>query len=129
MAPHHVRNGYHSVTPYFIVNQADRLIDFVVNCFDARIIDIARKEDGKVKHAEIRIGDSIIEVSEANQKYSPVQLTIHLYLNHVDDVYEKCLKAGAEIIEEPQDHSYGERGAGIRDSHGNQWFIATRTEA
>ena len=127
MAPHHVRNGYHSVTPYFIVSGADRLIDFMVNCFDARIIDIARKDDGKVRHAEIRIGDSIIEVSEANSKYPPAQLTIHLYLNHVDEVYKKCLAAGAESIEEPQDHSYGERGAGVRDSHGNQWFVATRT--
>lgn len=125
MAAHHIRNGFHTVTPYFIVRQADRLIDFVVHCFDARIIDIARKDDGEVRHAEIRIGDSIIEVSEANQKYPPVQSAIHLYIQNVDEVYTKCLAAGAESIEAPQDRSYGERGAGVRDIHGNQWYIAT----
>lgn len=127
MAPHHIRNGFHSVTPYFIVANADRLIDFTVQCFDARIIDIARNEDGAVTHAEIRIGDSIIEVSEAGGKYPPVQFAIHLYVSQVDEVYKKCLSAGAESIEAPQDHPYGERGAGIRDSHGNQWFLATYT--
>lgn len=127
MAPHHIRNGFHTVTPYFIVTNADRLIDFVVHCFDARIIDIARKDNGQVRHAEIRIGDSIIEVSEANLKYPPVQSAIHLYVNNVDEVYVRCLAAGADSIEEPQDRSYGERGAGVRDSHGNQWYIATCT--
>jgi PhnB protein len=125
MSPHYVRNGLQAVTPYFIVSNADSLVDFVVQCFDARIIDMLRSEEGLIRHAELRIGDSIIELSEANQKYAPVQLAIHLFVSNVDDTYRKCLEAGADSMVEPEDKPYGERGAGIRDSHGNQWFIAT----
>lgn len=108
MVPHYIRNGLLNVTPYFIVAGADQLIDFVVNCFDARINDMLRNDEGKIRHAELRIGDSIIEVSEANEKYSPVQLAIHLYVRNVDETFRKCLDAGASIIEEPLDKPYGE---------------------
>lgn len=128
MAPHYIRNGFLNVTPYFIAEDADQLIDFVVHCFDAKIIDMLRNDEGRIRHAEVRIGDSIIEISEANEKYSPRQLAIHLYVRNVDETYRKCLNAGASIIEEPLDKSYGERGAGVRDRQGNQWFLATRTE-
>lgn len=128
MAPHYIRNGFHNVTPYFIVESADPWIDFVVQCFDARINDMLRNDEGRIRHAELRIGDSIIEVSEANEKYSPVQLAIHLYVRNVDETYHKCLEAGASIIEEPLDKPYGERGAGIKDHQGNQWFLATCME-
>lgn len=128
MATHYIRNGFHTVTPYFIAGDADQFVDFVVNCFDARINDILRNDEGKIKHAELRIGDSIIEVSEANQKYSPVKLTIHLYVRNVDETYRKCLEAGAVSLEEPNVKSYGERGAGVRDQQGNQWFLATRID-
>ncbi|OBZ12059.1 hypothetical protein A8L34_17290 [Bacillus sp. FJAT-27264] len=128
MSPHYVRNGLQTITPYFIVSDADGLVDFVVHCFEARIIDMLRSDDGRIKHAELRIGDSMIELSEANKKYPPVQQTIHLYVSDVDKTYLKCLESGGIIIDEPVDKPYGERGAGIRDPHGNQWFIATRTQ-
>lgn len=127
MSPHYVRNGLQTVTPYFIVAHADRLVDFVVQCFDAVIIDMLRNDEGLIRHAELRIGDSMIELSEANAKYPPVQQTIHLYVSNVDDTYRKCLAAGAVSIAEPEDKHYGDRGAGIRDVHGNQWFIATHS--
>ncbi|GGF86148.1 glyoxalase [Paenibacillus albidus] len=125
MSPHYVRNGFHTVTPYFIAESADSLVDFVVGCFDGRINDMQRNDEGRIRHAELQIGDSIIEVSEANSKYPPVQQTIHLYVSNVDETYRKCLEAGAVSLEEPADKTYGERGAGIRDGQGNQWFLAT----
>lgn len=126
MRPGYIREGFQEVTPYFIVENAERLIDFVAACFGAEIQVLERHEHkGVVRHAELRIGSSVIEVSEANAIYPPVRQTIHLYVPDTDACYRKALQLGAESINEPRDMPYGERGAGVRDPHGNQWFLAT----
>jgi PhnB protein len=117
--------GFHSVTPYLVVPGADRLLQFLKDAFDAEEVGVYRKEDASIMHAELRIGDSIIEMGQANDKWTATPASLHLYVPDTDAVYHKALAAGAESLTEPTDAPYGDRTAGIKDPSGNHWFLAT----
>ena len=113
------------VTPYFHPAQSSKLIDFLREAFGAEEIYRAQSPDGVVHHAQVRIGDSIIGMGDANGPYQPMQSTLHLYVPNADAVYEQALRAGAETIRAPRDESYGDRTGGVKDPFGNRWWIAT----
>jgi PhnB protein len=119
--------GYHSVTPYLIVPGASDFIEFTKQAFGAE-----EKErfgpPGQVMHAEVRLGDSIIMLSDGSSKFEPTRSSIHLYVDDVDSMYERALRAGGESVREPADQFYGDRSAGIKDRFGNQWWLATHIE-
>lgn len=118
--------GYNSVTPYLIVNGADRLIDFLKEVFDAELIDRHADENGDVRHASCRLGDSIVELSGGlNKSFPPMRNALHVYVEDADTTYVRALKAGARSLYPPQDHDYGERSGGVEDPLGNHWYIAT----
>jgi uncharacterized glyoxalase superfamily protein PhnB len=81
--------------------------------------------DGVVHHAEIRVGDSVVEMGEAHGKYAPMPTMFYLYGPHVDGLYRTALAAGASSLQEPADQSYGDRTAAVKDAFGNTWYIAT----
>lgn len=118
--------GYSSVTPYLIVEGADRFIEFLKKSFDAEELERNTRPDGSIQHAACRIGDSIIEIGGGtNKEFPPTRSALHLFVPNVDEVYNQALKAGARPLYEPQDHDYGERSGGVEDPFGNQWYIAT----
>lgn len=118
--------GYHSITPYLIVNGADRLIDFLREVFDADLVDRHVDENGEVRHASCRLGDSVVELSGgSNEKFPPMRNALHVYVEDADATYVRALKAGARSLYPPQDHDYGERSGGVEDAFGNHWYIAT----
>lgn len=124
-----IPEGYHTVTPYLLVQGADKLIDFVKKAFDAKETDRYSMPDGSVGHAEIRLGDSVIMLSEAmGEEYKPMTAGIHLYVENCDATYQRALNAGATSTMQPADQFYGDRSAGVRDPFGNQWGIATHKE-
>jgi PhnB protein len=124
-----IPKGYHTVTPYILVQGADKLIDFVKRAFDAKETERYSMPDGTIGHAEVRIGDSLIMISEAQEEeYKPMAAGIHLYVEDCDATYKRALKAGAMSIREPEDQFYGDRSAGVKDQSGNKWWIATRKE-
>ncbi|CAN5371059.1 hypothetical protein BH18THE2_BH18THE2_33350 [soil metagenome] len=85
--------------------------------------------DGTIGHAEVRLGDSVIMVSDAQgEEYKPMQSGIHLYVEDCDSIYKRALEAGATSIMEPADQFYGDRSAGVKDQFGNRWWIATHKE-
>jgi PhnB protein len=127
MAADHVPDGYHSITPYLSVRGADRLLDFVKKAFGATELDAPTVHEGVVRHAAVRIGDSVVEVSEANDRWGPMPAALHLYVPDCDAAYRRAVEAGAESLHEPMDMEYGERGAALRDPVGNNWYIATYT--
>jgi uncharacterized glyoxalase superfamily protein PhnB len=117
--------GYSDITPYFIVSEADRFIEFLRNCFDAELLERHTRPDGSIQHATCRIGDSIIEIGGgSNKDFPPMKNAIHLFVKDADDVYNRAMKAGARSLYEPQNHDYGERSGGVEDSFGNHWYIA-----
>lgn len=122
-----VPDGYHSVTPYLMVNGVTELIDFLKAAFDAVETERLPGPDGKVGHAEVRIGDSVVMMGEGGQ-YGPMPAAIYLYVNDVDACYTRALAAGATSLMEPADQFYGDRSGGVKDPFGNLWFVATRKE-
>ena len=84
--------------------------------------------DGKVMHATIRIGDSIVMVSDANDRFPSMPCMLYLYMDDVDAIYNKAIKAGGQSLREPTNEFYGDRSAGIKDAWNNQWWIATHIE-
>jgi PhnB protein len=119
--------GFHSVTPYLVVQGADRLIDFLKQAFEAVEIYCARTPAGRINHAQFLIGDSMIELAEGSDSWKPMLCTLHLYVPDADAVYQRALAAGATSLMEVADQVYGDRSGGIVDPSGNQWFIATKT--
>jgi uncharacterized glyoxalase superfamily protein PhnB len=119
--------GFSTVTPYLVVNGADKLIDFLKAAFEAEEKLRVPTEDGKIMHAEVRIGDSVIELGDANERYSAMPVSLHVYVPDSDAVYARAIKAGGTSIDPVMDKPYGERSGGVLDPCGNQWWIATLT--
>ena len=120
--------GYHTVTPYLAVPDAQNLIDFMVKVFDAKEREIIRKPDGQISHAEFQIGDSIIMLGTTSSTYGNATATLYGYVDDADARYQKALQAGAASLSEPVNQFYGDRHAGVKDTNGISWWIATHIE-
>jgi uncharacterized glyoxalase superfamily protein PhnB len=117
--------GLRAVTPYFQPRDAGKMIEFLKQAFQAETIERFDAPDGTVLHAKMRIGDSIVEMSDAHGEYQPMPMTMHVYVPDTDKVYARALSAGATSLREPRDEPYGDRNSGVQDPFGNRWFIAT----
>ena len=123
-----IPDGYHSVTPILMVDRAAQLIDFLKQAFGAKEKERFANPTGKIAHAEVTIGDSVVQVSDAMGEWEPIQVPLLVYVPDADAAYERALKAGATSVREPMDAFYGDRTAGVKDAFGNTWWIATHTE-
>lgn len=121
-------DGYHSITPYLVVDGAARLIDFLVQAFDAEERERFAAPGNRVGHAELRIGDSVVMLGDARPEHPAMQAMLYLYVDDVDATYQIALSAGAKPVQAPQDHFYGDRSGGVKDPCGNVWYIATHIE-
>jgi len=118
--------GFHTVTPYLIARGAGDLIAFLRDAFGAEEIFRAPLPDGSVLHAEVKLGNSMIELGDAGEQWEPKPAALHLYVDDVHGLYERAIAAGATSIYAPVEQAYGDREAGVADRFGNQWFIARR---
>jgi uncharacterized glyoxalase superfamily protein PhnB len=124
-----LREGFHSLTPYLIVEGAARTIDFLKQAFGAEEKLRVPKPDGSIMHAEVRIAGSVVELADANDRYPARPTSLHLYVPDADAVYHRAIAAGAVSTHEPVDQPYGDREASIRDPGGNDWYISTHKAA
>jgi|ERR1051326_1029486 uncharacterized glyoxalase superfamily protein PhnB len=120
--------GFHHVTPYLTVVGAAKLLDFLKEAFAAEEIGRYAESGGRIAHACVKIGDSMIELSDCTGEWPAMPCSLHFYVPDVDAVYHRALKAGGISLRKPEDQFYGERSAGIKDPSGNQWFIGTVIE-
>jgi uncharacterized glyoxalase superfamily protein PhnB len=127
-APEPIPAGFHSITPFIVVKEAEQLLDFMKHAFGAEMTSMMKDPVGKVMHATARIGNSIIMVCDANEKFEARPCMLYLYVEDVDSVYKKAVHFGGESLREPTDEFYGDRSAGIKDAWNNQWWIATHIE-
>lgn len=131
MAIKPVPEGFHTITPYLLVKDVAKLIDFLKNAFDAHEIERHARPDGVVMHAQMRIGDSMLMMGDptgAPREQAPMPASFYVYVPNVDEVYKRALAAGGKSISEPADMFYGDRHGGVTDAWGNQWWIATHVE-
>jgi PhnB protein len=124
----HVPEGLFSVNPYLHPRRAEPLISFLKRAFGAEEITKYASPDGVVHHAQIRVGDSVIEMGEAQGKYETMPAMFYLYVSNMEAVYKQALAAGATSFQEPTDQPYGDRNAGVKDAFGNKWYIATHVK-
>jgi PhnB protein len=123
-----VPEGYHTVTPALTVQGTPKLIDFLKQAFDAKEIEVMKRPDGAIAHAEVRIGDSVVMLGEANAELKPTPGSFYLYVTDADATYKRAIRAGATSIRELRDEFYGDRNGAVRDPFGNSWWIGTRKE-
>jgi len=128
MAVKPIPEGYRSVTPYLIAPGAAKVLDFVKETFDAQEIMRMPGPGGTIGHAEFRIGDSILMISDGGELYPAMPCSLYVYVDDVDATYKRALKAGATSVKEPADQFYGDRSASVKDSCGNLWGIGTHIE-
>ncbi len=132
-----VPEGYHTLTPAMAVRNAERAIEFYKQAFGAEARGIMKGPDGKVMHAEIKIGDSILMMSDEFPEAGIVgpessgggaSMGLHIYLNDVDAAFDRAVKAGATVETPVADMFWGDRYGRLKDPFGFRWSIATHTK-
>jgi uncharacterized glyoxalase superfamily protein PhnB len=121
----YIPTGLNSVNVYMHPLRAEPVIGFLKRAFGAQELAKYPSPDGVIHHAEIRVGDSVIEMGEAHDRYQPMNTMFYLYVPDCDAVYRRALAAGATSMSEPKDQPYGDRSGAVVDAFGNQWYIAT----
>jgi PhnB protein len=121
----YIREGFHTVTPYLLARNATRLIDFLKEGLGAQ--ERFRVPAGeRIMHAEVQIGDSIVELSDGNEEF-PARSTMQiLFVDDVDASYRRALDAGGTSLYEPVEQVWGDRDAGVQDPSGNNWYLTAR---
>jgi PhnB protein len=128
--------GYHTATPYLIVDGAARAIEFYKQAFGAAEVMRISGPDGKLGHAEIKIGDSPIMLADEFPKMDargPVAIggtpvSLMLYFENCDTIFNRAVSAGARVLRQVQDQFYGDRAGTVVDPFGHKWTIATHKE-
>ena len=124
------------ITEYAPANQGDvllgfnpkgaaRFIDFVIAAFGAEVVFRHDTPDGTVRHARVRIGNSVVMVSEPHGEFRTATPGVYMYVENADEVYGRALRAGANSLYPIADMPYGDRIGGVTDPFGNEWYIAT----
>ena len=131
-----VPDGYHTLTPFLTVRNATRAIEFYKQAFGAVERGVMKGPDGKVMHAELKIGDSLIMLSDEFPEFGALSpesiggsaMGLHIYVDGVDAAFDRAVKAGAHVEMPVMDQFWGDRYGKLTDPFGHKWSIATHTK-
>lgn len=130
-----IPNGYHSLTPYLIVSNASKAIEFYKQAFNAKELFRMEAPGGKVGHCELMIGDSRIMLADEfphmgaqAPEEGPKPFSLVLYVENVDALFDQAVTAGAKIIRPLKDEFYGDRMGTLQDPFGHNWSLGTHVE-
>jgi uncharacterized glyoxalase superfamily protein PhnB len=123
-----IPEGFRTVTPYLVLDGADRVLQFLERAFGAKNAQCMRRPDGKIGHAQVKLGDSMIMIADATPEHPAAPCMLYLYVEDCDDWYRRAVAAGATSIMEPRTMFYGDRNAGVKDASGMQWWFGTHVE-
>ncbi len=121
----HLPPGFNTVTPYFFVAGAEAFLDFLVDGLGG--FEVHRTMDGdRIANAQVRLGTSTVMLSEATPAFPAMAASYYLYVEDADAAMQRAIAAGAEPIMPVNDMPYGDRQGGVRDAHGNVWWLSQR---
>jgi PhnB protein len=136
MAVKAVPEGYHTATPYLIVDDAARALEYYRKAFGAAERMRFAAPGGKIGHAEFMIGNSAIMLADEHPEMGyrgpraigGTPVSIHLYVDNVDEVFPRAIAAGGTVLQPVKDQFYGDRSGTLRDPFGHVWNVATHKE-
>ena len=122
-------DNYNSVSPYLVVDGAQKMIDLLKEIFQAEELRRYDKPDQTIMHAELRIDDSVIMLADSSKAYPANQLLLHVYVSDVDQIFQKAVALGCEAVEKPltREGDPDKRGS-FKDFSGNLWAIGTQVK-
>ncbi len=131
-----IPDGYHTATPYLVVDGAAAALDYYTKAFGATELHRLPGPEGKIGHCEFKIGDSIIMMADEHpgmgahgpKKFGGSPITIMLYVEDVDTVFNRAIAAGGTVERPVENKFYGDRAGGVIDPFGHKWYIATHVE-
>lgn len=135
--PHYMPAGYHALTPALVVKDARKAIAFYKKAFGAQEVTVIPTPDGKVMHAELKIGDSCFMLGEENpawpeqksaESYRGSPVSLNLYVPDADAAFKQAVAAGAKAVERPMDAFWGDRYGKVTDPFGYTWGILTHVK-
>jgi len=123
--------GFHTLTPHLVVRNAEQALEFYKNAFGGEVFHVAHMPDGKVMHASLRIGDSMLMLNDEFPDYgtlSPLStggsaVTIHIYTENVDAAFNRAVSAGAQVKMPLADQFWGDRYGVVADPFGHKWSL------
>ena len=136
MAVQAIPKGYHTLTPYMTVRNAARAIEFYKQAFGAEEKGVMKGPDGKVMHAELRIGDSLFMLADEYPEFGSLSpqssggsgMGLHIYVEDVDSSFDRAIKAGGKVEMPVSDMFWGDRYGKLVDPFGHKWSIATHKQ-
>jgi uncharacterized glyoxalase superfamily protein PhnB len=118
--------GYNDASPYLIVRDAAATMAFLQAVFDAEPLRVIKRVDGGLRHAEVRIGDSVVMFADAVEGWPAMAAYVHVYVADVDATYRRALAAGGKSVAEPVQKDDADKRGGVEDPGGTTWWIATQ---
>ena len=128
MAAKHIPDGYQALIPSVIVDSAQKFVAFLKDVFGATERMRMEGPGGKIMHAEMQIGDSVLMLGESMPQWPARTNSLYVYVEDVDSAYKRAVQLGATSIQEPTNQFWGDRMASVKDTFGNFWAIATHVE-
>jgi PhnB protein len=119
--------GYNSASPYLLVDGAEGTIQFLIRVFDGEPLRRFDDAEGRVRHAEVRVDDTVLMLADAIEGWPAVPTNVHIYVPDVDATYRRALDAGATSVQAPVQKDDPDRRGGVRDPGGTTWWIGTMT--
>ncbi len=131
-----IPDGYHTATPYLVVDGAAAALEYYAKAFGATELHRLPGPDGKIGHCEFKIGNSIIMMADEHpgmgahgpKKFGGSPITIMIYVDDVDTVFNRAIAAGGTVERPVENKFYGDRAGGVIDPFGHKWYIATHVE-
>ena len=120
--------GYTDVAPWVVTDDTGAFLDFVTAAFDGAELARVPVEDGSIGHGEIRVGDTVVLAFDRRPEWPAMPSLLRVFVPDADVAMDRAVAAGAQIVTEPSDSAFGQRGGRVRDPFGNIWWVVSHVE-